>query len=155
MTAITKSRSSAGRTGSRFQVAVRKIVLVGGLALFTIWTVFPLIWIVETSVKTNKEIYSDATLIPHQLTGVHYAELFQQTLFLTYFKNSLIVASLTTLISMVIGICAAYAITRLDFRERISSRAPRLSPILCPVRCCSSRCFRLPTSFISPTKLWG
>jgi len=77
------------------------------------------VWIAETSIKPNSEIYSDATIIPRQITGIHYASLFQETPFLTYFKNSLIVATLTTIVSMIIGILGAYAITRLDFRGRI------------------------------------
>jgi multiple sugar transport system permease protein len=116
MTAMTRPRPSIGRGARR---APRRIVLVAGLALFTIWTVFPLIWIAETSIKPNSEIYSSASLIPRQITGVHYASLFQETPFLTYFKNSLMVATLTTIISIVIGVLGAYAITRLDFRGRI------------------------------------
>src|SRR6185295_17473200 len=118
MAAITRSIPSV-RRAARSGRLTRKIVLVVGLALFTIWTVFPLIWIAETSIKPNSEIYGDGTLIPHTITSVHYVSLFQETPFLTYFKNSIFVASLTTLISMVIGILGAYAITRLDFCGRI------------------------------------
>jgi ABC-type glycerol-3-phosphate transport system permease component len=119
MTALTRPTPVA-RRGRRFgRTTSQRIALIVGLALFTIWTLFPLIWIVETSIKPNSEIYSDATLIPRKITGVHYASLFQQTQFLTYFKNSLIVATLTTLVSMVIGVLGAYAITRLDFRGRV------------------------------------
>lgn len=122
MTAMTKPQPSmrrSTRSGRFVNVWLRRIVLVGGLTFFTIWTLFPLVWIAETSIKPNSEIYGEATLIPRTITSVHYAELFQQTPFITYFKNSMIVASLTTLIAMVIGVFGAYAITRLDFRGRI------------------------------------
>ncbi len=97
---------------------IRRIVLVAGLAIFTVWTLFPFAWIVTTSIKPNREIYSAATLIPQRITGVHYRTVLQQTRFGTYFKNSLIVSSLTTVISMAIGVLAAYAISRLSFRGR-------------------------------------
>jgi len=113
----TAKRGARGKRVGR--LGVRRIVLVVGLVLFIIWTIFPLVWIAETSIKPNSEIYSDATIIPRQITGIHYASLFQETPFLTYFKNSLIVATLTTIVSMIIGILGAYAITRLDFRGRI------------------------------------
>jgi multiple sugar transport system permease protein len=122
MTATTRPQPAAGRRARGGQLArfgLRRIVLIGGLALFTIWTVFPLVWIVETSIKPNREIYSSASLIPRQITSVHYATLFRETPFMTYFKNSMIVATLTTIVSMIIGVLAAYAITRLDFRGRV------------------------------------
>jgi ABC-type glycerol-3-phosphate transport system permease component len=113
----TARRGARGKQVGRLRA--RRIVLFVGLVLFSIWTIFPLVWIAETSIKPNSEIYSDATIIPRQITGIHYASLFQETPFLTYFKNSLIVATLTTIVSMIIGILGAYAITRLDFRGRI------------------------------------
>jgi multiple sugar transport system permease protein len=97
---------------------LRKVVLVGGLAIFTIWTIFPIIWIIETSLKPNKDLYTTATLIPQRVTLVHYHEVVDKTPFFTYFKNSLIVSLSTTAIAMVIGVLSAYAITRLAFRGR-------------------------------------
>jgi multiple sugar transport system permease protein len=97
---------------------IRKAILFGGLAIFTIWTIFPIIWIIETSLKPNKDLYTTATLIPQRVTLVHYHEVVDKTPFFTYFKNSLIVSLSTTAIAMVIGVLSAYAITRLAFRGR-------------------------------------
>jgi ABC-type glycerol-3-phosphate transport system permease component len=97
---------------------IRKVVLICGLAVFTIWTIFPIIWIIETSLKPNKDLYQQATLIPQHVTLVHYHEVIDKTPFFTYFKNSLIVSLSTTAIAMVIGVLSAYAITRLAFRGR-------------------------------------
>jgi multiple sugar transport system permease protein len=110
-----------GRSGGRIQIGriVRSIVMVGGLGFFTAWTVFPLIWIVTTSFKTNKEIYSQtAGILPSTFTWQHYDKIFNGTKFLTYMKNSLLVSTLTTLVAMCIGVLAAYAISRLTFRGR-------------------------------------
>jgi ABC-type glycerol-3-phosphate transport system permease component len=98
---------------------LRRILLFGGLAFFTVWTALPLYWIIATSVKTNAEIYSDASLFPRTLTGIHYDQLLNKTPFATYFKNSLMVSSLTAASALVIGLLAAYAITRLNFRGRV------------------------------------
>jgi multiple sugar transport system permease protein len=97
---------------------IRKVILFGGLAIFSIWTIFPIIWIIETSLKPNKDLYTTATLIPQRVTLVHYHEVVDKTPFFTYFKNSLIVSLSTTAIAMVIGVLSAYAITRLAFRGR-------------------------------------
>jgi len=135
MTVLIRPQPSArrgARSGQFFRRGLRRLVLIGGLALFTIWTLFPLVWIAETSIKPNSEIYSDASLIPRQVTGVHYASLFRETPFITYFKNSLIVASLTTIVSMVIGVLAAYAITRLNFRGRVAVARTTIVTYLVP-----------------------
>lgn len=112
----TARRASSGKLGRTLGYYV---VLIGGLTIFTIWTLFPLVWIVATAIKPNKDIYSAISLIPKHITGVHFQNIFHKTRFLTYFKNSLMVATLTTIISMVIGVLAAYAISRLSFRGRI------------------------------------
>lgn len=106
------------RPGKRKQPWLRRLVLMIGLGFFTIWTVFPLLWIVQTSFKPNSEIYGKASLWPRTFTTIHYESLWNNTQFAVYFKNSLIVATLTTIISMVVGILAAYAISRLSFRGR-------------------------------------
>jgi multiple sugar transport system permease protein len=114
----------AARTAPRVNGAklvrevLRRVLLFGGLAIFTVWTLFPLLWIVTTSVKTNKELYQQATIFPKTFTWQHYDQIFHQTRFGTYMKNSLMVSTLTMIIAMVIGVMAAYAITRLNFRGR-------------------------------------
>jgi multiple sugar transport system permease protein len=116
--------SPAARTAPRVnsgkivRAVFRRIMLYGGLAIFTVWTLFPLLWIVTTSVKTNKELYQEATIFPKTFTWQHYDQIFTKTRFLTYLKNSLMVSTLTMIIAMVIGVMAAYAITRLNFRGR-------------------------------------
>jgi multiple sugar transport system permease protein len=107
----TRGQRRAGR-------AIYNLVLYGGLALFTIWTLFPLLWIIETSFKPNSEIYSASGILPKKFTWVHYTEVLQKTNFLTYFKNSVLVSVATTAVAIVIGILAAYALTRLTFLGR-------------------------------------
>jgi ABC-type glycerol-3-phosphate transport system permease component len=104
---------------SRRQARVTKrAVLVLGLALFSLWTVVPLYWIVVTSIKPNLLIYREPQLFPSQVTVEHYAFVLARTPFLLYVKNSFTVTIVTTLLSIVIGTLAAYAITRLSFRGR-------------------------------------
>src|SRR5205823_5192015 len=87
---------------------LRSIVMVVGLGIFTVWTLMPFFWIVETSIKTNRDLYQEASLFPKHITGVHYSEVIHKTKFLTYIKNSLFVSVGTT----------AFAMTRLTFRGR-------------------------------------
>jgi multiple sugar transport system permease protein len=96
----------------------RNIVLIGGLLIFAVWTLFPFLWIIATSIKPNRDIYRDVTIIPKRVTFEHYVDVIQHTDFLIYFRNSLLVATGTTVIAMVIAVLAAYAMTRLSFLGR-------------------------------------
>src|SRR5438309_9932445 len=93
----------------------RRLVLLGGLGLFALWTGLPLYWIVVTSIKPNLLIYREPQLFPSQVTFDHFAFVLGQTPFLTYIRNSLSVTFVTTLLAMVIGTRAADAVLRLDF----------------------------------------
>lgn len=112
----TKTRASGSAQLARI---ARTLVMVVGLTFFTAWTVFPLLWIVTTSFKSDKEIYSQqAGILPSTFTMQHYDKIINKTRFLGYMKNSLMVSTLTTLVAMGIGVSAAYAISRLNFRGR-------------------------------------
>lgn len=89
-----------------------------GLTVFTIWTLFPYAWIVATSIKPSRDIYVAVSIIPKRVTSEHYRYIFDSDEFRTYFKNSLMVASATTVIAMMIAVVSAYALTRLSFRGR-------------------------------------
>lgn len=97
---------------------IRKIVMIVGLTIFTVWTLFPFAWIVATSLKPNRDIYRSVRLIPDRVTTEHYSEVLNDTPFWTFFRNSLQVAALTTILAMVAAVLAAYALTRLSFRGR-------------------------------------
>jgi multiple sugar transport system permease protein len=96
----------------------RWVVLVSGLVLFTLWTATPLYWILVTSIKPDQLIYREPQLFPSQVTFDHYRFVLGGTPFLDYAKNSFIVTIVTTVLSIVVGTLAAYAITRLTFRGR-------------------------------------
>ncbi len=87
------------------------------LALMFIWTVVPFIWMILASVKTNKEIYQDFTIVPKQLYFGHYVALMTGK-FGVWVKNSAIVSVVATMLSIVLGSLGAYAITRLRFSGR-------------------------------------
>jgi len=97
---------------------IRRTVLVGGLALFSLWTALPLYWIVVTSIKPNLLIYREPQLFPSQVTLDHFAFVLGKTPFLQYIRNSVSVTLVTTSLAMIIGTLAAYAIVRLSFAGR-------------------------------------
>jgi ABC-type glycerol-3-phosphate transport system permease component len=84
--------------------------------------VTPFYWMVTTSLKLEKFVYaSPPQWWPDPLTLVHYGEVFTRIPFLSYFQNSVIVASLTTIGHVFFDTLAAYAFAKLRFpgRDRI------------------------------------
>jgi multiple sugar transport system permease protein len=117
---VAVGRPAARRTlGTRLRrTGFRNAVLFVGLGLFTLWTLFPILWIVATSLKPDRDLYRKVSLWPSRITDAHYVEVLRETPFPTYFRNSFLVASATTAIAMVVAVLAAYAMTRLSFRGR-------------------------------------
>jgi multiple sugar transport system permease protein len=100
----------------------RRVVKVIGnvlLLLMLLWTAIPFYWMIATSLKQDKEIYGyEATLIPQQPTLANYATVFRETPYLLFLRNSVIVATGSTVLSMIIACLGAYAIARLNFPGR-------------------------------------
>ena len=85
---------------------------------------FPLLWMLITSVKPAAELFSTPpTLLPGTITFEHYARVLQDTPFLQYFANSMILATSTTLVVIVIAVLGAYSLVRFAYpgRETLAS----------------------------------
>lgn len=89
------------------------------LGLGFVWTLFPFYWMITTALKPNDDMYRpEPLLVPVRITLSHFHKVFFDSHFPEYFRNSAIVAICTTILSLVVGIFAAYAIVRLDFRGK-------------------------------------
>jgi ABC-type glycerol-3-phosphate transport system permease component len=93
---------------------------------------FPLFWMVISSFKGAGEFYvRPPTFLPTAWTLQNYRDLFVQTSFGTYFRNSLIVAVGATVLSLLVGGLGAYALSRFKYRSiTIFSRLTLLSYML-------------------------
>lgn len=85
---------------------------------YVFFALFPLYFMLVTSLKSNAELY-DVNSIPfwisRGITATHYNLLGTDTLFWTWFANSLIVCLASTVISVVLSVLAAYPLARLQF----------------------------------------
>ena len=95
------------------------LTLIGtytALIVIVVLIAFPLYWMVITSLKLPREIYRLPSLWPDVFTGDNYRTLIDEKDFLLNIKNSLIVASCVTSISLVISSFAAYSLVRFKYR---------------------------------------
>ncbi|XQQ07923.1 MAG: carbohydrate ABC transporter permease [Leptolyngbya sp. IPPAS B-1204] len=92
----------------------RRWGLAVAVGLLLIFSLAPILWQVLTSLKTNADIAAVPNVyFPRQLTLEHYIELFRRRPFLRYMLNSAFVASVSTLLCLLIGTPAAYVLARL------------------------------------------
>ncbi len=82
--------------------------------LVLVFALVPVLWVVSLSFKT-KDTLTDGSFIPQAWTWQNYADIFQTSEFLLALVNSIGIAIISTLIAVVLGTMAAYAVARLDF----------------------------------------
>ena len=98
---------------------VRRALLYAAAFGLAAQAVLPLLWMLSTSLKPAREIFATPpTLVPGAPTLENFARLVSDSLFLTYFKNSVVVSGLTVLLTMLVGAAGAYSLTRFSFPGR-------------------------------------
>jgi multiple sugar transport system permease protein len=97
--------------------SVRALRLWLPLGAYMLFTLFPFYWMAVTSLKPNSELYNRRImpLIVWHPTLKHYVDLLTQTNFLVWTWNTLLVAVVSTAISLVFGVMLAYPLARMKF----------------------------------------
>lgn len=87
----------------------------GALALLIILTVAPILYMVISSLKTNDEILLNRTFLPEQWRFQNYPDMLKAVGFFDYFKNSLIICGITSVVCATLAVFASYALVRFRF----------------------------------------
>ena len=115
-------RSAGAFSTDRRRTTTRKLLslfaVYGMMLLVAAVVIFPIYWMFTISLKLPKEIYRLPALIPQNPTLDNYRELIDERGFLTNIRNSLIIASSVTVVSLLISSFAAYSIVRFRYRFR-------------------------------------
>lgn len=99
----------------RVQALLVNLILLAGAAL----TLFPLAWMLSVSLMpANEAARFPPPLWPEAVTLEHYRTLFQNLDLGLCLRNSLLVASLSTLLSVVLNSLAGYAFAKFQFAGR-------------------------------------
>jgi len=92
------------------------------LALIFAYLVFPFYWAINSSLKTESELLqTPATFWPNSPVLDNYFAIFQNERFIQGLINSVIVASSTTVMCLMIGSFGAFALGKLRFRGKTPS----------------------------------
>ena len=100
---------------------MRRALIACGVAALLFFTAFPFVWMIATAFKLPNEIFlSPPEFFPRTFTLANIERLFAETRFGAYLANSVLVAATTVLLTLVIAVPGAYALTRFRFRGRES-----------------------------------
>lgn len=98
---------------------IGRLSLALAIVALLVFTAFPFAWMVATAFKPAQEVFAwPPRFFPEQPTLANIEHLFDQTRFLTYFHNSVKVASMTVLLTLLLATPGAYSLTRFRFRGR-------------------------------------
>jgi multiple sugar transport system permease protein len=98
---------------------LREVSFYSGVAFFVVLTAFPFYWMLITSFKSNPDLYN-VTNIPFWFneapTLEHFEYLFEQTLFVRWLVNSLVIGVCVVLITLLAALPAGYSLARMTGR---------------------------------------
>ena len=97
---------------SRTAVVTTYAVGVVALLLF----LFPIFWMVLTSVKTTAQAFTSDPVLVFQPTLDNYREVLFERGFSKYIGNSLVIGVIATLLTLVLAVTVAYPLARYDLR---------------------------------------
>ncbi|MBR1586226.1 MAG: carbohydrate ABC transporter permease [Clostridia bacterium] len=90
------------------------------IAVLFLFLLFPVYWMLATSLKTNVESYRIVpTLWPEHISFDGFLSLIRDGKFLVYYQNNLVVSALAAALICVISIMAGYALSRFHFRWNV------------------------------------
>ena len=100
----------------RRQSKLSKVLLSIVMILFAIYAAFPIIWMLICSFKQNDYIFAWPPKIIDESFGMRtYVRVLTDPVKLRFFLNSYIVSAAVVVLTLIIGIMAAYAFSRYDF----------------------------------------
>jgi multiple sugar transport system permease protein len=90
---------------------------VVALAVVVISLLAPLIWMVAASLKTNVDIYDTSKALVFTPTFDNYANVLKRANYAQFIGNSLWVAFAATVLSLILGVPAAYSMSRFNMKK--------------------------------------
>ena len=104
--------------GRRRSKLIFAVSVYAALLALLVFFLFPLLWIVGLSLKTRMQVFASPPLFLWVPTLQNYATMLGTGAFQSAFINSLVISAEAVLLSICVGVPAAYAFARFHFRGR-------------------------------------
>jgi len=135
---------------------LRRGLRVMALGAYLAFAVLPIFWVVRMAVTPKRLLYSSGDrLWPVQSTIENFSYVLSRTQFPIYFKNSLLVAVVTSLATTAIATLAGYALSRFRFRGKTAFLILLLASQLFPLVMIIAPIFRIFVPLGLADNVWG
>lgn len=116
----------------KFRTTFSRVAVQVFLIAVSITCIFPIIWMVSTSLKTRSEVYMSKSLIPKVLQFKNYAFAWTHGIN-TYFFNSLLYVIIVVTAVVIVSSLAAFAFSKLEFPFKKAILGIFIASIMIPV----------------------
>lgn len=107
----TRRRMRLRHVGRRWRRAALYVLPV----LWSLFTAFCIVWLVLSSFKTNRELFTDVWGLPNQLQYENYVNAWTRARLGRQFLNSVVVVSVSVALLLAVSAPASYVLTRMRF----------------------------------------
>ena len=113
----TARATGDGLLSYRQRGLLKKGGLATAVALVLFVVLFPILWMVHTSLRPQSDIFVEGVrLVPETISFVHYRILLFETSFPTFYVNSIVVALGVVALTVTLSTLGGYGLARLDIR---------------------------------------
>jgi len=88
------------------------------MSIMTLTFLYPLIYMIINAMKTKQEYYKNSFSLPSSFNLTNFKLIITDFNILVYFKSSLIVAGVSTLLIVVFGVFSSYAFAKIKFKYK-------------------------------------
>jgi multiple sugar transport system permease protein len=116
---VTTATPGATYQPPRLRQAIRKTALYVAIIFVTAITIFPIYWMIVSTIQPNKYSLSfPPPFFPREIAFNQFAELFSQRPIANWLKNSFVIATISMLLVTALSVLGAYALSSLRWRGR-------------------------------------
>jgi len=140
------------RTPPSAAAIVRGTILTAGALVM----IAPVVWAILSSSKTPNELAErKPSFVPNHLTLENYTEALDRFDFALFFRNSVVVTTCATVLTLVINSMAAFALAKYNFRGRNFLFLLTLATIMIPLQVILLPVYRVVSDLGLTNSLWG
>ena len=126
------------------------------LSLFACLFLFPIAWVIVSSLKPQSELFTyPLTILPRHAAFSNYPTAFASGDFPLYFANTAFVSVAATILTVLINVMAGYALSKYYFRGRNAIFYAMIATLMIPLQAIMVPIFLLLKSMGLLNSLWG
>ncbi len=103
-------------TSDRNRKSFKQPIIYAILILFSVVNIYPILWMVINSLKSEQEFSIDKIGLPDELVFQNYVDAWNTANFSGFFFNSVVVSVIAVIITVLSGALAAYFLSRFTFK---------------------------------------